>query len=238
MPKLAKKGKLPAATMAQMREWRHQYRQSVRQHGVLNMSTKARPRTLPVNACEDETVNANFTVLQRDALPCYSGEDNLEISQRSKDAETLDMPYIVAQKGEFAAVKHGFAPKGLARKPCPFFLVQFHGDMLDSDPIKRYDCRGQDLLPLHFTETGIESMTVVSQGMLEYSMPCKDVEEGTVRVEEEWYAKTMLLAPDEGDTTTTTERALIAQEEDEDVRGTDGTPTRKNRVRTTTLYFV
>ena len=32
----------------------------------------------------------------------------------------------------------------------------------------------------------------------------------------------MLLALDEGDTTTTTERALIAQEEDEDVRGTDG----------------
>ena len=43
-------------------------------------------------------------------------------------------------------------------------------------------------------------------------MPCKDVEEGTARVEEEWYAKTMLLALDEGDTTTTTERALIAQE--------------------------
>ena len=30
----------------------------------------------------------------------------------------------------------------------------------------------------------------------------------------------MLLALDEGDSTTTTERALIAQEEDEDVRGT------------------
>ena len=38
----------------------------------------------------------------------------------------------------------------------------------------------------------------------------------------------MLLALDEGDTTTTTERALIAQEEDEDVRGTDGMPTRKS----------
>ena len=38
----------------------------------------------------------------------------------------------------------------------------------------------------------------------------------------------MLLALDEGDTTTTKERALIAQEEDEDVRGTDGMPTRKS----------
>ena len=72
MPKLAK-NKLPPATMAQMREWRQQYRQSVRQHGVRNMSTKARPETLPVNAYEDKTVNTemfDFTVLQRDALPC------------------------------------------------------------------------------------------------------------------------------------------------------------------------
>ena len=68
----------------------------------------------------------------------------------------------------------------------------------------------------------------MSQGILEYSIPCEDVEEGTVRVEEEWYEKTMLLALDEGDTTTTTERALIAQGEDEDVRGTDGMPTRKS----------
>ena len=83
-------------------------------------------------------------------------------------------------------------------------------------------------MPFHFTESGIENTTVVSQGILEYSIPCEDVEEGTVRVEEEWYEKTMLLALDEGDTTTTTERALIAQEEDEDVSGTDGMPTRKS----------
>ena len=38
----------------------------------------------------------------------------------------------------------------------------------------------------------------------------------------------MLLALDEGDTTTTTERVLIAQEEDEDARETDGMPTRKS----------
>ena len=61
-------------------------------------------------------------------------------------------------------------------------------------------------MPFHFTEFGTENTTVVSQGILEYSIPCKDVEEGTVRVEEEWYEKTMLLALDEGDTATTTER--------------------------------
>jgi len=159
---------------------------------------------LPYPAYEDETVNTemfDFSVLQRDALPFSSGQDNIEISQRSKDTETLDMPCIVAKKGEFAAVKHGFAPKGLASKPCPFFLVQFQ----ESDPIKRYDYLWflEDLLPFHFTESGTENTTVVSQGILEYSIPC---EEGTVRVEEEWYEKTMLLALDEGDTTTTREK--------------------------------
>ena len=88
----------------------------------------------------------------------------------------------------------------------------------------------EDLLPLHFTESGIENTTIVSQGILKYSIPCEDEEEGTVRVEEEWYEKTMLLALDEGDTATTTERerALIAQEEGEDMCGTDGMPTRKS----------
>ena len=38
----------------------------------------------------------------------------------------------------------------------------------------------------------------------------------------------MLFALDEGDSTTTTERALIAQEENEDVRGMDGMPTCKS----------
>ena len=61
-------------------------------------------------------------------------------------------------------------------------------------------------MPFHFTESGTENTTVLSQGILEYSIPCEDIEEGTVRVEDEWYEKTMLLALDEGDTTTTTER--------------------------------
>ena len=56
----------------------------------------------------------------------------------------------------------------------------------------------KDLLPFHFTESGIENTTVVPEGILEYLIPCKDVEEGTERVEEEWYRKTMLLALDEG----------------------------------------
>ena len=53
-------------------------------------------------------------------------------------------------------------------------------------------------------------------------------EEGTIRVEEEWYEKTMLLALDQGDSTTPTERALIAREEDETKSGSEEIPTRKS----------
>ena len=84
-----------------MREWKQQHGQSVRQQSVRNMSTKDRPGTLPVNAHEDETINTktfDLTVLQRDALPCSNGPDNIEISQRSKDAEILDIPCIVEKK--------------------------------------------------------------------------------------------------------------------------------------------
>ena len=82
-----------------------------------------------------------------------------------------------SNKGEFAAFKHAFAPKGLASKPCTFFLVQFQEGILDSDPAKRYDCLWflEDLLTYHITESGIENTTVVSQGILEYLIPCEDV---------------------------------------------------------------
>ena len=99
--------------MAQMREWRQQYGQSVQQQRVRNVSTKDRPGTLPLNAYEDETVNTemfDFTVLQRDALPCSNGQDSIEISQRSKDAETLDMPCIVAKKRRIRGSQKRFRP--------------------------------------------------------------------------------------------------------------------------------
>ena len=86
MPKLGK-NKLPAATMAQMREWRQQYGKSVRQQSVCNMSTKDRTGTLPVNAYEDETVNTemfDFSVLQRDGLPCSSGQTTLRSVRGAK----------------------------------------------------------------------------------------------------------------------------------------------------------
>ena len=90
-------------------------------------------------------------------------------------------------------------------------------------------------MSFHFTESRTRLLCHKAL-ILEYSIPCEYVEEGTVRVQEEWYEKTKLLALNEGDATTNTERAVIAQEDNEDVRRTDGMPTRKSttsRTRTT-----
>ena len=77
----------------------------------------------------------------------------------------------------------------------------------------RYKCLWFSV-PFHFTDSGIENASVVFQGLLEYGIACV-VEEGTVRVHEEWYEKTMLLALDKDDTMTPTERELMAEVGDE-----------------------
>lgn len=140
------------------------------------------------------------------------------------------MPCILAKKGEFTAVKHGFTPKGLASKPCPSFSCAiprghpgewpYHEVRLSLVPW------GPFATPLYRIWHWEHDCCVTR--ILEYSIPCEAEEEGTVGVKEEWYEKTVLLTLDEGDITTTTERALMAQEEDEDVHGKDEMPTQNS----------
>ena len=117
----------------------------------------------------------DFSVLQRDGLQFSSGQDNIEISQRSKDTETLYMPCIVVKKENLQQSNTLSHLRDWQANHVHFFLVQFQEDILENDPIKRYDFLWflEDLLPLHFTESGIENTTIVSQGILEYSIPCK-----------------------------------------------------------------
>lgn len=67
-----------------------------------------------------------------------------------------------------------------------------------NDFVKRYDCFWyfEDFLFFYFIDFGIENGIVVLEGNFEYGIVCVDVEEGTIRVEEEWYKKIMLLVLD------------------------------------------
>ena len=59
------------------------------------------------------------------------------------------------------------------QNPVRFFIVRFEEDVLASDPVKtRHKCLwfSEDLLPFHFTDSGIENVSVVSQGILEYGI--------------------------------------------------------------------
>ena len=111
-----------------------------------NMSTKDRPGTLPVNAYEEDigsTELFDFSKLQSGSNVTESAyqEENTRIRhQRYKDDES-NTSYVLAKVGEFAAVKHGYSPKELANKPCPFFFVKLQEDvMTNADPVKRYVC--------------------------------------------------------------------------------------------------
>ena len=66
---------------------------------------------------------------------------------------------------------------------------------MTDDSVKRYDCLwySEDLLLFHFIDSGIENGTVVSEGITEHGIACVDVEEGTVRVEEESYGNNNAL---------------------------------------------
>ena len=67
------------------------------------------------------------------------------------------------------------------------------------------------------------------------------VEEGTSRVDEEWYEKAMLLALDQGDRTTSTERQLMTQDDEGNTEPEEVSKGRSRRarkhVKTVTSFF-
>ena len=95
-------------------------------------------------------------------------------------------------------------------------------------PVKRYNCSwfSEDLIPFHFSDSGNEGSGVISEGILQYKIQCEEVEEGIVRVDEDLYERTLLLALDEGDTTTATDRDLLVEE---DKRPSNDPPSRRSQ---------
>ena len=94
------------------------------------------------------------------------------------------------------------------QKDWPQNPVRFEENVFASDSVKRCRCLwfSEDLLAFHFTDSNIENSSEVSQGILEYGIAYVEVEVRTVRVHEQWYEKTMLLALEENDAMTPSER--------------------------------
>ena len=102
------------------------------------------------------------------------------------------------KKGEFAACsKNGFAPKGLASKPCPFFSCNSKGTSWRVTLSRDKTVSGSSRTFSHAILLNLASRTRLlchKELILEYSIPFEYVEEQTVRVQEEWYEKPKLLA--------------------------------------------
>ena len=223
MPKPATTHKLSSTAIEEMRKWRKQYGQSVRQQTVRNMSTKDKAGTLPINVYEEEPRKSDqvtmFDFFQLE-------KENHEISTNNSGSVNAS---VLGEKGDYAAVRRGYAPRELHNASSPFFLVKLQERIFKDGPVKRYNCSwfSEDLIPFHFSDSGNEGSGVISEGILQYKIQCEEVEEGIVRVDEDLYERTLLLALDEGDTTTATERDLLVEEENK--RPSNDPPSRRSQ---------
>ena len=223
MPKPATTHKLSSTAIEEMRKWRQQYGQSVRQQTVRNMNIKDKPGTLPVNVYEQEPRESDqvtmFYFFQLE-------KENREISTNNSGSDNTS---VLGEKGNYAAVRSGYAPRELHNASSPFFLVKLQERIFKDGRVKRYNCCwfSEDLIPFHFSDSGHDGLGVESEGILQCKIQCEEVEEGIVRVNEDFYERALLLALDEGDTTTATERDLLVEEEDK--RSSNNPPSRRSQ---------
>ena len=118
MPRLKK-----FTDVAQMREWRQQYRPSFSSAECLKHEPKVKDRlgTLQVNAYEQDkgsTELFNFFQLEDDAFTSSLHEESVR-RQRSENHEQESLSAF-AINGDFASVANGYAPKRLATKSWSF----------------------------------------------------------------------------------------------------------------------
>ena len=135
------------------------------------MSTKDRSGTLPVNAYEEEIGPTEiFNFFNSKIIPCHLHYTKRQVLMRIVNRKPLPL----LQKRVILHLWYKAAhQKYWPQNPVRFFVVRFEEDVLASDPVKtRYKCLwfSEDLLPFHFTDSGIENVSVVSQGILEYGI--------------------------------------------------------------------
>lgn len=158
------------------------------------MSSKGRPGTSLGNAYMREKLLDLLAQTSSTFHCCKTFKRMVPCYYKPRRQSQTWIPLVSLQKGR-TFVKHCFTTKGLANKPCPFPIVTFQEDIINSGPVKRCDFCWlfESFVWLatsvwHRERHCIVNATVVSQevfGLWDCISRCIDVEEGTVRVEEE-----------------------------------------------------
>ncbi|CAB4044859.1 Hypothetical predicted protein, partial [Paramuricea clavata] len=130
--------------LAEMRKWRAEFGQSVRQVTVRNKSTKDNPGTLPINcyaAKPSQPRPVNFLQLEMTA------------EQEQQSLQNAQNP-LLFMKNCFVVIKPGFQPTHLPQ--APFYLGRCTADVKSSERRAQVAIYRQDfLLPFHFVYANV-----------------------------------------------------------------------------------
>lgn len=201
MPKPKRNFLISSQQLAEMRKWRAEYGQSVRQLTVRNKSTKDNPGTLPINC---------YTTQPRDPQPV----DFQMLANLGETATDVDSTPPLFMKGSFVAIKPGYQPTHLPQGP--FFLGRCINDVKPSERRAEVQIFTLDfMLPLHFTDAHI-IYTVDVKGILR-EITSISMEDDLVSLGEIEYSCCMIDCLDSGDTMTSQESAEVLDVDDTDV---------------------
>ena len=199
MSKPEKDSKVTRRQSAEMRKWREEFGQSVRQVTVLNKSTKDNPGTLPINCY--------FT---KPSEPQPVDFDNLLSMPSASDEEDLVAPSSsnLFGKDAFVVINPGYQPSRLSE--APFFLGKCKNNVKASERKLTVSIYAQDqLLPFNFVDAQLQCQIEIS-GILRKAEPENvRIEDDVVALDEDEYSSCVIDCLDYGDQTTARELAEI-----------------------------
>ena len=219
MPKPSPNNAVSTLQLAEMRKWREEYGQSVRQVTVRNKSTKDNPGTLPINCYVEKTTHARPVDFE-----------HLQETTQQGVADYSVHPLF--RKQSFVIIKPGYQPTFLQQ--APFYVGRCTKDVFPSE--RQFEAAvytKELLLPFHFHDSqGVYTVDV--NGILtEVLSPT--LEDDLIVFNEEEYHCYMVQCLDYGDPLTARETGEemsneLTEMEDEDIqRDTRGSTTRSGR---------
>ena len=209
MSKPEKDSKVTRRQLAEMRKWREEFGQSVRQVTVRNKSTKDNPGTLPINCY--------FT---KPSEPQPVDFDNLLSMASASDEEDPVAPSSsnLFCKDAFVVIKPGYQPSRLPE--APFFLGKCKNNAKASERKLTVSIYAQDqLLPFNFVDAQLQCQIEIS-GILRKAENVR-IEDDVVALDEDEYSICVIDCLDYGDQTTARESAEIGEDVSEEAEASN-----------------
>ena len=217
MPKPSRNNRVTVQQLAEMRKWREEFGQSVRQVTVRNKSTKDNLGTLPINCYVEK--------------PTQSRPIDFEHLEATKQPSVEDSSVSpLFKKHSFVVIKPGYQPTFLPQ--APFYVGRCTKNVPPSERQLEVAIYTQDLLlPFHFHDSQV-LYTIDMIGVLaEVSSP--SLEDDLIVFNEEEYFNYVVQCLDCGDQLTAKETAEemsreASEMEEEESRQGARTPTRRS----------